>query len=68
MKKNRFMDKSTFICPVCGNTFPLMRSHGYHRGKGHIKDLWCVYCKSERKFLEVKRGEGYMTKAGYVYM
>jgi len=68
LRKTRFMDQSTFICTTCGKTFPLMRSHGQHRERGHIKDLWCPFCKAERKFREVKRGEGYMTAAGMIYM
>ena len=68
MRKQRFMDLSMFICPECGKSFPIMRSHGQHRGKGHIKDLYCPFCKADRKFREVKRGEGYMTAAGMIYM
>ena len=54
MRKQRFMDQSTLVCPVCHNTFPIMRNHGQHRKRGHIKDLWCPFCKAERKMVEAR--------------
>ena len=69
MRKQRFMDQSVFICPVCQNKFPLMRNHGNQREKGHIKDLWCPFCKTERKFIEVRHGDVYVDESGrIVYM
>ena len=55
MRKQRFMDLSNFICPVCGKSFPIMRNHGQQREKGHIKDIWCPYCKEDRKFKEIRK-------------
>ena len=60
------MDQSIFICTVCGNRFPLMRDHGNQRERGHIKDLWCPFCKADRKFLEVRRGDSYVDGNGNV--
>lgn len=68
MKKQRFMDLSMFICPSCGKPFPIMRNHGQHRERNHIKDIWCPYCKSDQKFKEVKRGEMVMMNGEVVYM
>ena len=53
MRKQRFMDTSIMICPVCKKKFPIMRNHGQRRAKGHIKDIWCPFCGTERKFVEV---------------
>lgn len=64
MKKQRFMDLSIFVCPTCGKTFPIMRNHGQHRERGHIKDIWCTYCKSEQKFLEVRKKDSYTLNNG----
>lgn len=52
MKKQRFMDQSMLVCSSCGGRFPIMRNHGERRKKGHIKDIWCPYCKTDRKFIE----------------
>jgi len=66
MHKQRFMDLSNFVCPTCGNVFPIMRSHGRKREAGHIKDIWCPFCKTDQKFLEVKKGEAYKRNNGKV--
>ena len=68
MKKQRFMDLSTFVCPCCNKTFPIMRSHGKQRERGHIKDIWCPFCKEERKFMEIRRKDYYTTEYGVIYM
>ena len=66
MKKQRFMDQSTFICPVCNNRIPLMRPHGKPRERGHIKDMWCPFCKDDRKFKEIRRTDYFVTMSGEV--
>lgn len=52
MKKQRFMEASYLTCPVCGNKTPISRCKGRRREYGHIKDMYCWYCKEERKFVE----------------
>lgn len=66
MRKQYHMELSMFVCPHCGNTFPLMRYHGKRREKGHIKDIWCPYCKDNRKFLEIRKNDYYDKKNMYV--
>ena len=39
-------------CSECGNKFPIPRKFGAFREKGHIKDIWCPYCKKIQKFEE----------------
>ena len=68
MRKQRFMDLSLFICPECGKSIPLMRNHGNHRKKGHIKDLYCPYCNKDQKFKEIRRGDGYIVNGNMIYM
>ena len=67
MRKQRYMDLSTFVCPVCNKTFPIMRNHGKQREKGHIKDIWCPYCRQERKFLEIRDGDCLVTNNDIIY-
>ena len=66
MRKQRFMDKSELICMTCGNRFPIMRNHGKPRERGHIKDIWCPFCKQDRKFQEVRRTDCVVTASGAV--
>lgn len=62
------MDLSMLVCPECGNTFPIMRNHGQHRKRGHIKDIWCPFCKTDRKFVEVGRGDYYKMNSKTLYV
>ena len=66
MRKIRYMDTSVFICPACGNKIPLMRKRNRQREKGHIKDLWCPFCRTDRKFLEIRRGDWYTEADGNI--
>ena len=68
MKKQRFMDLSTFICPECGKSFPIMRNHGQQRKRGHIKDIWCPYCGGVKKFREIRRSDYIETENSVIYM
>ncbi len=68
MRKQRFMDQSIFICPVCSNQFPIMRNHGKHRERGHIKDIWCPFCKADRKFREVSKKDYALVNGKLIYM
>ena len=66
MRKQRFMDQSTFICTTCRNKFPLMRNHGEKRSRGHIKDMWCPFCGTDRKFMEIPTGNYYVDENGKI--
>lgn len=60
------MDLSSFICPECENTLCLMRNRGEQRERGHIKDMWCPFCKEERKFIELKACKPYTKRDGTI--
>lgn len=53
MTGNKF-EISNFVCPECGNKFPLPRPKSMRRGKGHIKDLYCPFCKKVVKTTEIR--------------
>ena len=37
-----------FYCTCCGRRgIPIPRSEAAQRGKGHLKKLYCIYCKKE---------------------
>lgn len=57
---------SYFVCPECGNVLPLPRKKSRRREKGHIKDLFCVYCNKVVKTTEVRQGDAYMRLDGSI--
>ena len=65
MRKQSF-NISYFICPCCGNSLPLARKKSCKRNKGHIKDLFCVYCNKIVKTVEVRQGDCYVRNNGKV--
>lgn len=63
MKRKNYVI-SYFICKKCENLFPLPRLKNHQRENGHVKDIWCPYCKQESKFLEIKDKQIYKTMFG----
>ena len=57
--KRRSYNISYFICPECGKYLPLPRPKSCKRNKGHVKDLYCVYCNKVVKTTEVRSGDCY---------
>ena len=55
---------SNFKCPECGNYIPLPRNKAKPREKGHIKDLFCPWCKKIQKTIEYKSNQGIKTLSG----
>ncbi len=52
MRKRGNMYTSYMTCSECGKKFPIMRCKGNMREKGHLKDMWCPFCKQDVKFIE----------------
>ena len=52
MRKRGNMYTSYMTCSECGKQFPIMRCRGNMREKGHLKDMWCPFCKQDVKFIE----------------
>lgn len=52
MKQRRNYTISYCICPECSCNFPIPRKKNQYREKGHIKDIWCPFCKKINKFVE----------------
>lgn len=61
-----YTELSTFVCPECGSELQLPRRHGQLREQGHIKDIYCPVCKTERKFKEYTHKQFYKTLDGDV--
>lgn len=43
---------SILKCSVCGNTMYVPRKKDEKRGVGHIKTMYCPYCKKKQDFVE----------------
>ena len=53
--KNQNCLLSDFYCVHCGNKgIPIMRKAGHGREAGHLKKIYCLYCKQERNHVECK--------------
>lgn len=43
-------------CTSCGNPQQIWRRAGRQKKYGHIKDIYCPYCKKDVKGVEIKNG------------
>ena len=51
---------SHFYCTQCGNEgIPVQRKKGQERETGHLKRLYCIYCKEEVNHVEIKENDLY---------
>ena len=53
MKKRNDSFIVYYRCMKCSGEMSVPRQEGRKRGVGHVKDLWCPYCKADSKFSEV---------------
>jgi len=54
MRKRNDTYIAYYKCTRCGNDLTIPRQKGRIRGEGHIKDIWCQYCKEKQKFVEIE--------------
>ena len=58
-----FKNVSRFFCTRCGREgIPIPRKNNRAREAGHLKKLWCIYCKDEVNHVEVKNFTHYDLK------
>lgn len=51
---------SRFFCTHCGREgMPIQRKKGQLREPGHLKKLYCIYCKEETNHAEIRDIGGY---------
>lgn len=53
MKKRNDAVISYYKCTGCEKVLIVPRQAGRMRERGHVKDLWCPFCKAEKKFVEM---------------
>ena len=64
MPKNTNLSK--MYCVICGNEgIPINRKRGQNREPGHLKKLYCPYCKMQENMVEI-RGYGQYTKEDFL--
>jgi hypothetical protein len=52
--------QSRFYCTECGKeNIMVFRNRGHRREAGHLKKLYCPYCKTERNCAEVSDKNNY---------
>lgn len=55
MPNRKSSTTSDFYCTKCGNKgIPIARKIGSQREAGHLKKLYCMYCKEEVNHAEVR--------------
>lgn len=54
----RRLSESQVRCPRCGSVQTIFRRRGHLRKAGHIKHLWCPYCKARTGHVELDAAEG----------
>jgi hypothetical protein len=60
MAKFYNMTPSRFFCTQCGREgIPVQRKKGQEREGGHLKKLYCMYCKQEVNHAEIREIGGY---------
>ena len=64
MGKGSF-DLSNLVCLECGNIFTIPRRRRKHRSDGHIKDLWCPFCKNVNKHYEIQNIDSFLYNLEY---
>ena len=58
--KTNALSSSEFYCTKCGHKgMPIMRPKGQQREPGHLKKLYCLFCKEEVNHVEIREIGGY---------
>lgn len=52
--KKRNVTERRFKCPVCNSVQTAYKSSARLTSEGHIKTMWCVWCKAERQFVQFR--------------
>lgn len=52
--KKQPMTERWFKCPECGAVFRAFKSSAKRTSAGHVKDLYCPWCKKDRKMVQIK--------------
>lgn len=43
-----------FKCPGCNTIQAAFKNNARKTSEGHIKDMWCPWCKKEQKFVQIR--------------
>lgn len=62
MKLKKTLVYEDYLCPSCGNKYPVLRSSGRRRDKKHLKNIYCPFCDMD---VDHARIESYIGKHWY---
>lgn len=58
--RNRKINISDFYCTQCGHkTLPIPRKDGQGRELGHLKNLYCPFCRKKQNCVEIRQNGKY---------
>lgn len=61
MARNKEVVKSDFYCTKCGKRgIPIVRKTNQQREAGHLKKLFCLYCKESVNHVEIRSYGSYI--------
>ncbi|AAY53029.1 ribosome associated inhibitor A; zinc finger domain [Listeria phage A511] len=49
--------QTTLLCPECGEKVSIFRRSAKQKKDGHIKHMYCPYCKKTQGFVESRKSE-----------
>lgn len=52
--KKRNMTERRFKCSGCGSIQTAYKSSAIRTASGHIKTMYCIYCKQNKDFIQIK--------------
>lgn len=52
--KKQPMTERWFKCPDCGSVFRAFKSSAKRTSAGHVKDMYCPWCKKEEKMVQIR--------------
>lgn len=52
--KRQKMTMSTLYCETCNHPFTIARRTARQREPGHMKHMYCAFCKKKKGFIETK--------------
>ena len=68
MAKSKNPIINDFYCCRCGKkAYPLIRKAGKEKEPGHLKKLYCLYCKREWNMVEIKPNSLHYTLTDFYY-
>ena len=53
--KKKSVTERRFKCPKCGYVATTFKKSSRRSSEGHLKIMWCPFCKDEHNFIQLNR-------------